>query len=70
MFEGRLKTIGFSHQIENKTEIKKYLNTEYVNNKISLMNEAISRDTDLAIGTAKELIETACKSILLSIKKR
>ena len=70
LFEGRLKTIGFSHQIENKTEIKKYLNTEYVNNKISLMNEAISRDTDLAIGTAKELIETACKSILFKHKEK
>ena len=70
LFEGRLKTIGFSHQIENKAEIKKYLNTEYVNNKISLMNEAISRDTDLAIGTAKELIETACKSILFKHKEK
>lgn len=70
LFEGRLKTIGFSHQIENKAEIKKYLNTEYVNNKISLMNEAISRDTDLAIGTAKELIEIACKSILFKHKEK
>lgn len=70
VFEGRLKTIGFSHQIENKAEIKRYLNTEYVNNKISLMNEAISRDTDLAIGTAKELIETACKSILIKHKEK
>lgn len=64
VFEGRTKIIGSSHLVENKIEIKKYLNTEYVNNKINLMNEAVSRDTDLAIGTAKELIETACKSIL------
>ena len=27
------------------------------------MNEAVSTDTDLAIGTAKELLETACKTI-------
>lgn len=64
VFEGRLKVIGKSHLIAKKTEIKKYLNTEYVNNKINLMNESVSTDTDLAIGTAKELIETACKSIL------
>lgn len=64
VFEGRQKVIGKSHLIANKSEIKKYLNTEYVNNKINLMNESISTDTDLAIGTAKELIETACKSIL------
>ncbi len=64
VFEGRQKIIGKSHLIANKAEIKKYLNTEYVNNKINLMNESVSVDTDLAIGTAKELIETACKSIL------
>lgn len=64
IFEGRQKIIGKSNLIMKKTEIKKYLNTEYVNNKINLMNEAITRDTDLAIGTAKDLIETACKSIL------
>lgn len=64
VFDGRQKIIGKSHLIANKAEIKKYLNTEYVNNKINLMNESISTDTDLAIGTAKELIETACKSIL------
>jgi len=64
VFEGRQKIIGKSHLIAKKSEIKKYLNTEYVNNKINLMNESISTDTDLAIGTAKELIETACKSIL------
>ncbi|ATV54510.1 hypothetical protein CTM61_03190 [Prevotella intermedia] len=54
VFEGRLKTIGSSHQVENKTEIKKYLNTEYVNKKIDLMHECISKDTELAIGMAKE----------------
>jgi AbiJ N-terminal domain 3/Abortive infection C-terminus len=64
VFEGRQKVIGMSHLIAKKAEIKKYLNTEYVNNKINLMNESVSTDTDLAIGTAKELIETACKSIL------
>lgn len=64
VFEGRQKIIGKSHLVAKKAEIKKYLNTEYVNNKINLMNEAVSSDTDLAIGTAKELVETACKSIL------
>lgn len=64
VFEGRQKVIGMSHLIANKAEIRKYLNTEYVNNKINLMNESVATDTDLAIGTAKELIETACKSIL------
>lgn len=64
VFKGREIVIGQARLVAKKTEIKKYLNTEYVNNKITLMGEAIRTDTDLAIGTAKELIETVCKSIL------
>ena len=64
IFGGRTKELGQSQLINNKVEIKKYLNTEYVNTKINIMNEAIVKDTDLAIGTAKELLETVCKSIL------
>lgn len=45
-------------------EIVKYLNTEYVSRKIKMMTEALDRNSDLAIGTAKELLETTCKSIL------
>jgi hypothetical protein len=44
--------------------IKKYLNTDYVSKKIDQMNKAIQTDTDIAIGTGKELLETICKSIL------
>ena len=50
--------------LARKTEIKKYLDTTYVDSKIDLMNKSINTDTDLAIGTAKELLETTCKSIL------
>jgi len=64
VFSGREIIIGQSHLISKKTEIIKYLNTEYIKNKINLMTEAVASDTDLAIGTAKELVETICKSIL------
>lgn len=64
VFSGREIIIGQGHLISKKTEIIKYLNTEYIKNKINLMNEAVASDTDLAIGTAKELVETICKSIL------
>jgi len=64
IFEGRQKVIGQSHLIAKNVEIKRYLNTAYVNSKISIMTEAINKNTDLAIGTAKELLETTCKSIL------
>lgn len=64
IFSGRQKAIGQGHLVAKKVEIKKYLNTTYVNGKINTMTDAIHRDTDLAIGTAKELLETTCKSIL------
>ena len=64
VFSGRKIIIGKGHLDTKKIEITKYLNTEYVKNKINLMNEAIASDTGLAIGTAKELIETVCISIL------
>jgi hypothetical protein len=64
VFSGRQKVIGQANLIAKKIEIKKYLNTEYVNNKINIMNDAVYKDTDLAIGMAKELLETTCKSIL------
>lgn len=64
IFSGRQKVIGQAHLAAKKFEIKKYLNTEYVNSKINTMNDAVNKDTDLAIGTAKELLETTCKSIL------
>lgn len=64
IFSGRQIVIGQAHLAAKKFEIKKYLNTEYVNSKINTMNDAVNKDTDLAIGTAKELLETTCKSIL------
>jgi len=64
VFTGRQKSIGQAHLTAKKVEIKRYLNTVYVNSKINTMTDAIHKDTDLAIGTAKELLETTCKSIL------
>ncbi len=64
VYSGRQKSIGQANFTAKKVEIKKYLNTTYVNSKINTMTEAIHKDTDLAIGTAKELLETTCKSIL------
>jgi hypothetical protein len=49
-----------------KADIKKYLNTNYVNGKIKIMTDSINSNPDLAIGTSKELIETVCKSILIN----
>lgn len=40
------------------------LNSAYIAKQIHRMELAVEDDPDLAIGTAKELIETCCKSIL------
>jgi len=64
IFSGRQKVLGQASFITKKVEIRRYLNTAYVNSKIITMNDAINKDTGLAIGTAKELLETICKSIL------
>lgn len=64
VYSGRKRSIGQAHLSEKKVQIKKYLNTSYVNDKINMMTDAIHKNTDLAIGTAKELLETTCISIL------
>lgn len=40
------------------------LNTDYIHRQITRMESAIQSDPDLAIGTAKEFLETVCKTIL------
>lgn len=58
------QVLHFSNQIKVQEQIKRFLNTDYISSKIKLMNRALDSESDLAIGTAKELIETICKSIL------
>ena len=40
------------------------MDVNYVSTQITRMEAAVENDSDLAIGTAKELIETCCKTIL------
>jgi hypothetical protein len=46
------------------TEAKQLELGEYASQQITRMEAAISTDPDLAIGTAKEFIETVCRTIL------
>ena len=55
------------HQIKTDKkaeEITELLTQEYVNKQIRLMNNSIESNPHLALGIAKELIETCCKHIL------
>ncbi len=50
--------------IENVKTIKNYLSTDYIDKQIKIIESAVENDPALAIGTAKELIETICKAII------
>lgn len=45
------------------------LNADHLNREIIRMQNAIDKDPELAIGTAKEFVETVCKMILTERKK-
>ncbi len=57
-------TVPITTATKSKTIIKKFLDTPYVEKQINLMHDAIQSNPDEALGKAKELIETACISIL------
>jgi len=54
-------TLGALEQIK---DIAEDLNSEYLQHQIIRMTMAVDRDPELAIGTAKEFVETICKMIL------
>lgn len=62
IFEPKPKNI--SSIGSKKEDICFHINEEYVNNQILLMESSIESAPYLAIGTAKELIETICNTIL------
>lgn len=45
------------------------LEEDYISKQITRMNSAINEDPELAIGTAKEFLETVCKTILTDMGK-
>lgn len=55
---------AFSSAIAVAQSVKPIVDQSYISIQISRMESAIATDPALAIGTAKDLIETVCKSIL------
>lgn len=45
-------------------EIEQEFNSKYISSQISIMNDSIEIAPNVAIGKAKELLETCCKTIL------
>ena len=66
VFSGRMKYTGKASIERKGNEIKVIFDAEYVSQQINLMESSIETSPYQAIGVAKELIETACKSIFKS----
>lgn len=64
VFVGRLLMIPGTKPLDSARETFEATDANYVLKQITRMETAINEDPDLAIGTAKELVETCCKTIL------
>ena len=61
---GRITATAHNPTIEELSETAGTLDNRVLRQQIDRIRNAIDEDPDLAIGTAKELLETTCKSIL------
>jgi hypothetical protein len=64
VFAARLALFGTTGTVESLREKFAEIDAAYVLGQITRMESAINDDPSLAIGTAKELVETCCKTIL------
>ncbi|MDP2984049.1 MAG: abortive infection family protein [Candidatus Latescibacter sp.] len=64
VFVGRYIGTAVTPGINAAKEILLGTDVGYVSQQITRMEAAVNQDPELAIGTAKELVETCCKSIL------
>ncbi len=56
--------IDINRTNNNLGEIRNIFNSDYVSKKIELMQKSLFENPELAIGSAKELLETVCLSVL------
>jgi hypothetical protein len=64
VYEARRVGVGPGAAIRAVRRVADTLDAEYLRQQIARMEESVESDPDLAIGTAKELLETMCKGIL------
>lgn len=60
----RITTVGYNPTIDELSEVAGTLDSKVLRQQVDRIRNAIDDDPDLAIGTSKELLETACKTIL------
>lgn len=61
---GRLLATGHSAALKHLKAKAAVVNSQYLAAQIQRLEAAVASDPDLAIGQAKELVETCCKTIL------
>jgi len=64
VFVARRLLNGASLPIDSAHLVSRALDADYVTRQIARLESAIGTDPELAIGTAKEFVETVCKTIL------
>lgn len=64
--DGRLRAKGNDALLRHLSITAATLDADYLAAQIDRLTEAVEHDSDLAIGQAKELVETCCKTILAS----
>ncbi|AOY57271.1 abortive infection family protein [Desulfococcus multivorans] len=66
--DGRLLPVGRNQALQGVADTVSAFDLPELHRQVDRMQNAIERDPGLAIGTAKELLETTCKTILLERK--
>lgn len=69
VFGGRRRLAGTSVTVSAAKSVVESLNADYVARQLTRMESAVDTDPELAIGTAKEFVETICKTILAETGK-
>ncbi len=64
VYIGRYIGVAKAPGVDAAREVLSGTDVGYVTQQITRMEAAVNEDPELAIGTAKELVETCCKSIL------
>lgn len=62
--DGRLRARGDTALLRHLSTTAAVLDADYLATQVDRLAEAVEEDSDLAIGQAKELVETCCKTIL------
>jgi hypothetical protein len=62
--DGRITAVGDNPSIDELSDTATEMDAQVLRQQVERIRHAIDDDPDLAIGTAKELLETTCKTIL------